>query len=155
MMTRISKRVLIGMASMAIISCGTLNAGDNYQLAEVARQGEAIVVLKADGTTRLYGVDEGGALKAAEECKIGNLPQEAYETIPGLAKMSPPLREREESDESMYCAGVAPNKAWVTGNYGVAVLRFVPNPQACWFCYTDCSAGNVCRQVCIPSNCKR
>lgn len=154
-MMGISKRALIAMASMAVIACGTLNAGDGNQLAEVASPGEAIVVLKADGTTRLYGVNEAGILTAAEECKIGNLPKEAYKNIEGLAEMSPPLKERYESDESEYCAGVAPNKAWVTGNYGVSVMRTTPNPHPCWFCYTDCSAGNVCRQVCIPSNCKR
>lgn len=154
-MIEIPKRLLICFASLTIISCGTLNAGDQQSLADIASAGEAIVVLKADGTTQLYGVTEIGTLSAAEECTIGNLPPEAYESIQGLSKMAPPIKERYQPDESKYCAGIAPNKAWVLGNYSVSVMRLTPNPHTCWFCYTDCSAGNVCKQVCVPSNCKR
>lgn len=153
-MRHIARSTLIIMASIGAISCGTLNAVDNRQLAEIAEMGEAIVVLKKDGTTQLYGVAEQGKLVASNKCKIGNLPREAYETIPGLAKVAPPSKQRISKDDPELCAGVAPNKAWIHGSYAVSVVKITANPHKCWFCYLDCKANNVCNQVCIPTECK-
>lgn len=153
-MRHIARSTLIIMASIGAISCGTLNAVDNRQLADIAEMGEAIVVLKKDGTTQLYGVAERGKLIASERCKIGDLPREAYEKIPGLSKVAPPSKEQISKNDPELCPGVAPNKAWIHRNYGVSVMKVTPNPHNCWFCYLDCTSGNLCNKVCIPTACK-
>jgi hypothetical protein len=143
------------MTLLGAISCGTLNAVERVSLSDVAKMGEAIVVLKADGSTRLYGVDEGNRLIPSERCVIGDLPGEAYKRIPGLEKVQPPSKRRLSKDDPKLCAGVAPNKAYVLDNFGTSIIKLTPNPHTCWFCYLDCSVGNFCNQVCIPTQCKK
>ena len=154
-MKYISITTLIITALLGVLASGTLNAAERLSLSDVAKMGEAIMVLKADGSTELYGVDEGNRLIPSEKCLIGDPPKEAYKRIPGLEKVVPPSKQQYSKDDSRLCAGVAPNKAWIVDNYGTSVVKVIPNPHTCWFCYLDCSAGNFCKQVCIPTQCKQ
>lgn len=152
-MRYITSSTMIIISLLGVISCGTLNAVERLSLSDVARTGEAVVVLKADGSTRLYGVDENIRLIPSEKCQVGNLPKEAYDKIPGLEKVEPPSRQRTV-DNKKICAGAAPNKVWFKDNYSSSVVKVIPDPQRCWFCFLDCSSGNECDQVCIPTPCK-
>lgn len=146
--------ILIGTASIALVSCKTLDPVKTSQPEGLlAEQGNLVSVFDVrTGDRRLLGVDKDGMLFPAERCTIGKPSAEDYAENRELEKMATRFDRRDFAYGTKPCVGTPPNKGQIL-DLSTSTILMIKNPPGCWFCYLECTPNNVCNQICYPYGC--